>query len=65
MLSRLPYATAEKNSANSVSAAKLDFNSQTSATTCCESDGSNIRIVNLMGNDNFNSESDIDKSDMN
>ena len=63
VLSRLQFATAEKSSANSVSAAKLEFNFQTSATTCCEPDMSNFGLVNLEGHDNFDSESDIDESD--
>ena len=43
----------------------LDFNSQPSATTCCEPDGSNLRLLNLKQNDNFKSKSVIDKSDTN
>ena len=63
MLSRLPFATAEEGSANAASTAKLDSNSQTSATTQCELDGSNLGFVNLERNDNLESESDIDESD--
>ena len=63
VLSRLPFATVEEGSANSVSTTKLDFNSQTSATTHCELDGSNLGLINLERNDNFKSESDIDESD--
>ena len=63
VLSRLPFATAEKGSAKLVSTAKLDFNSQTSATTHCELDGSNLGLVNMERNDNLDSESDIDESD--
>ena len=47
VLSRLPFATAEDSSANSASAAKLDSNSQTSATTCDEPECSNLGLVNL------------------
>ena len=63
VLSRLPFATAEEGSANSVSTTTLDFNSQISATTHCELDGSNLGLVNLERNDNLESESDIDASD--
>ena len=56
VLSRLPFATAEEGSANKVSAVKLDFNSQTSAINCCKPDGSNLGLVNLERNDNFESE---------
>ena len=61
--SRLPFATAKEGSANSVSTAKLDFNSQTSATTRCKPERSNLRLVSLKRNDNFKIESDIDESD--
>ena len=63
VLSRLPFATAEKGSANSVTTAKLDFNSQTSATTHRETDRSKLGLVNLEQNDNLETESDIDESD--
>ncbi len=63
VLSRLPFATAVEGSANSVSTAKLDFNSQTSATTHCEPDGSKLGLVNMERNNNLESESDLDESD--
>ena len=65
VLSKLPFATAEEGSANSLSTAKLDFNSQTSATTHCKPDGSNLGLVNIERNDNLECESDIDERDTN
>ena len=63
VLSRLPFATAEECSATSASAAQLHSDLQSSATTCCEPYGSIFKLVNLVRNDNFDSESDIDESD--
>ena len=63
VLTRLSFAKAEEGSANSVSTAKLDCNSQTSATTRGEPDGSNLGLVNLDRNDNLEIESDIDEND--
>ena len=63
MLSRLSFATAEKSSANSALATKLDPNFQTSATTCDEPECSNLVLVNLERNDNSETESDIDGTD--
>ncbi len=63
VLSRLPFATAEESSANSASAAKLDQNVQSSATTCDGPECSNLVFVNLERNDNSETESDTDGSD--
>ena len=63
MLSRLPFATAEKCGATSALAAQLHLDSQTFATTCCKPEWPNLGFVNLERNDNFKSESDTDEYD--
>ena len=65
LLSRLPFAKAEECGATSALTAQPHLDSQTSATTCCEPDWSNLKLVNLERNDNFESEADTDESDTN
>ena len=56
VLSRLLFATAEKRRANSMSAAKLNSNLQTSANKYCKPDGSNLKLDDLKLNNNLECE---------